>query len=481
MICSRHIAFSLVTLYGIAIFAILRKRYLLRAVADPENKDIISQLPDDILISIITRTPTKDAVRTSILSKRWRNLYKFVSTINFRCQYLVGPLAFTPHDSKVIIDGVDRYLRLHSGSKIRSFDFHCCLTQSNSGKFKQCIFSLGKSGIEKLILQFCCKLQCSDLLFSCQLLSHMPSLEYFELILCSLQPNLKSQCNSLKTLRLTRVTALPGSLECILSNCLSLQSLTIDYCKFPSKLCIRGPSLQLKSLVIQVCEGVEEIEFYASNLIIFEFLNPEMVNFIFDYVPQLQSIYLSLFDKNVMSYVCERLAKDLPHLNSLTFDTQGDFYQESSRPTGINLFNNLKRLELSLCCTHETNLLSLTPFLHSCPLLQEFHLATTLSEYNGPQVKKQVLLQSQLKNVEISGFGGTKNEIDFALYILKCAVSLEQMYISRLAKYYIGFSRWMVQGRPPWSEQKHKMIRKQLQEQALSRTVQVIIQHGSRL
>ncbi|KAI3465154.1 hypothetical protein Pfo_021817 [Paulownia fortunei] len=309
----------------------------------------------------------------------------------------------------------------------------------------------------------------------------MPSLEYLELILCSLQPNLKSQCNSLKSLRLTRVTTLPGSLECILSNCLNLHSLTINYCKLPSKLCFRGPNLQLKSLVIQFCEGVEEIEFYASNLITFEFLNPEMVNFIFDYVPQLQSIYLSLLNKNVMSYVCERLAKDLPHLKSLTFDTKGDFYQESRTPMGINLFNNLKRLELSLCCTHETNLLSLTPFLHSCPLLQELHLATTLLEYNGPQVKKRVELHSQLKNMEISGFGGTKNEIDFALYILKSAVSLEQMYISRHAKYYIGFGKWMEQGRPPWSEEKHKMIHRKLQEQALSKTVQVIIQHASRL
>ncbi|KDP36961.1 hypothetical protein JCGZ_08252 [Jatropha curcas] len=45
------------------------------AKVDYLNKDYIGELPDDILASIVSYLPVKDAVKTSVLSKRWRHLY----------------------------------------------------------------------------------------------------------------------------------------------------------------------------------------------------------------------------------------------------------------------------------------------------------------------------------------------------------------------------------------------------------------------
>ncbi|KAL7118017.1 hypothetical protein ACP275_03G109300 [Erythranthe tilingii] len=116
--------------------------------------DIISQLPDEILISIISRIPVKDAIRTCVLSHRWRNLYRFVSTIRLDCDCLLGDhhrFSHTEHDkprvSKLINNSLDRFLRLSSGSNIRCFRLLCCLS---ADRLEQLIYTLGRSGVVQL-------------------------------------------------------------------------------------------------------------------------------------------------------------------------------------------------------------------------------------------------------------------------------------------------------------------------------------------
>ncbi|XP_022747530.1 F-box/LRR-repeat protein At3g26922-like isoform X2 [Durio zibethinus] len=46
-----------------------------------QEKDLVSRLPDDILVHILSFLPTEDAIKTSILSKRWK--YLWVSIPNF--------------------------------------------------------------------------------------------------------------------------------------------------------------------------------------------------------------------------------------------------------------------------------------------------------------------------------------------------------------------------------------------------------------
>ncbi|KAL5808930.1 hypothetical protein ACOSQ3_029621 [Xanthoceras sorbifolium] len=46
-------------------------------------RDIISKLPDDVLIQILSCLETRDAVKTCVLSSRWKNLWTFIYNLDF--------------------------------------------------------------------------------------------------------------------------------------------------------------------------------------------------------------------------------------------------------------------------------------------------------------------------------------------------------------------------------------------------------------
>ena len=54
------------------------KRRRLEPKPHPASLDFISSLPDDMLLVIIGLLPTKSVVRTALLSRRWRPLWRRV-------------------------------------------------------------------------------------------------------------------------------------------------------------------------------------------------------------------------------------------------------------------------------------------------------------------------------------------------------------------------------------------------------------------
>ncbi|KAG2264266.1 hypothetical protein Bca52824_071345 [Brassica carinata] len=84
----------------------LKRRSCLR------NRDRISELPDALLLQILSFVPTKDAVATSVLSKRWRYLCKMMPRLRFWYE--------RTDDLERFSDNVCRFLLSHQAPVLQS-------------------------------------------------------------------------------------------------------------------------------------------------------------------------------------------------------------------------------------------------------------------------------------------------------------------------------------------------------------------------
>ncbi|KAL6839430.1 hypothetical protein ACP4OV_030700 [Aristida adscensionis] len=69
-----------------------------------DSVDRISELPDDVLVLILTRVRTRAAARTSVLSRRWRRLWKLLPELSF-----LG--ALEADRARAVLEGHDAPLR----------------------------------------------------------------------------------------------------------------------------------------------------------------------------------------------------------------------------------------------------------------------------------------------------------------------------------------------------------------------------------
>ncbi|KAJ1408532.1 Leucine-rich repeat domain superfamily [Sesbania bispinosa] len=84
------------------------------------SSDLLSNLPDDLICHILSFLPTRDAYRTSLLSKRWRFLCTKVPDLSFTL------LSYTSSHSlrELLIHSVNTVL-LQRTQSIRKFTFSC--------------------------------------------------------------------------------------------------------------------------------------------------------------------------------------------------------------------------------------------------------------------------------------------------------------------------------------------------------------------
>ncbi|KAG5516785.1 hypothetical protein RHGRI_037509 [Rhododendron griersonianum] len=222
-------------------------------MADDDDDDRITALPESVLVHILSFLPIHDAIKTEALSKRWQFLWTYLPSIQFR-------QANYPTANEGLVGFVDNTLAVFNCSKLEKFgvdfDYEPHFAPNvNSG----IQFAAGK-GVEELFLEFD---SVADDLYEDvryelpQVLYTNSSFERLRFSLCRVIPKGNVVWNSLKKLSVGYVKLSDGVIEKILAGSPVLEVLELyNYWGF-SRLDLSNTSVK-KLILKEFWEGDDE-------------------------------------------------------------------------------------------------------------------------------------------------------------------------------------------------------------------------------
>ncbi|KAM3253026.1 hypothetical protein P3L10_007096 [Capsicum annuum] len=182
-----------------------------------------------------------------------------------------------------------------------------------------------------------------------------------------------------------------------------------------------------------------------------------------------------------MPYIFGDFARGLPaQFKSLI--VTACYTQVTHFPTETQIFRNLTILALLLESTYDFDIVKISPILDACPVLQYLDILMFRGPIYGSRKSvdhsdrvAETSDHPELKEVRFGGFHGTEEEIELAIYILKSATVLNQMFLSQYPidpyfKAYYGHDIWEKR------EGECISIHRRLRGQAISSSTVVIIQ-----
>ncbi|KAF5205056.1 F-box/FBD/LRR-repeat protein [Thalictrum thalictroides] len=194
-------------------------------------EDIISELPQNIVECILLGLPIKEAVRTSILSQKWRYNWTTLPEIVFDEQSMVLANGKPPNNNFVNI----YHVLIHHKGTIQKFSVRFPhFKRINSSNLDLWVLLLKEKGIQEIILEFIKGDVCAvpSRLFLCE------HLTYLKLSGCMLKlPCPFNGLRSLRRLDLESFEVTNADFHRLLSGCSVLETLIlddfyIDYLKF---------------------------------------------------------------------------------------------------------------------------------------------------------------------------------------------------------------------------------------------------------
>ncbi|XP_018499927.2 F-box/FBD/LRR-repeat protein At5g56420 [Pyrus x bretschneideri] len=433
------------------------------------NGDRISSLPNEILCRILSLLPTKEAVKTSVLSPRWRFVWAPIPTLDLcdkssqRALNSVGPSfaefvgrrLFTHrfHRDRGFAEFVDRALVIRGSSDIHTFRLSCT----------------GVENYPSVEAWICTAIRLK--VVELELVLH--SLSYpFEL------PDNLLTCKTLVVLKLwleSNVTFTPtsgcfpnlkffharirnpdaDSMETLFYSCPALEDLIIDGLVAVRKVLnfnISAPKLKRLKIYLVKDEPWEEtgsnisFEVNAPNLETFDleedffanyYLNanlPSKVNINLEYVHKSgHDDYELGWDYRLQKLFAGIINVKFLSLSAPIFGDPGCYTEDNFPFPKLNRLNHLELL-LDTCCNWKAliDLLNMSPHLEYLDFTTnkkckaDHPLEDSVREWVSPEFVP-VCLSSYLKTISIQGIEGRHDEMEVTKYLLKHGEVLDKV------------------------------------------------------
>ncbi|KAK7842777.1 putative f-box/lrr-repeat protein [Quercus suber] len=330
--------FERVTLHPLDYAAVAMSLLNLKNRCDKTNNfpdDQFSKLPDEILVSIVSLMPLKEASQTSILSHRWRYLRTFTNgSLDFDCSALLNLLGIEKYceKRKGWVNGV---LRLHQGSTID--ELRACSVVSDKN------FTLD---IENW-LSFLLRKKVKRFALECKGLRNCDYQQYTltDQFLCNYG------LDSLTVLCLTYVQVTEKALLYVLSNCPFLEVLSVECLDSLQNLKPSGPLVGLRNVAISTSYYAHVARILLGNV-------PNLV----------EASYAGLY-----AFFLLRERDQMPsYLSLLETLSLVLTWQRISQFSRFPILRNLRHLNLTLLVMDVKSLLGCTSLLVAFPILHRF-------------------------------------------------------------------------------------------------------------
>ncbi|XP_010513633.1 PREDICTED: putative F-box protein At1g67390 [Camelina sativa] len=249
------------------------KTFHIHRPSKSKNKveDRISELPDDVLAMILNKLVTEDVIKTSVLSKRWKNVWTKVPYLVFDMQNAIvtNMENLTDHSHRVAKE-ITKVINNHDDHLVGCTIKH---------EYHQCHNGVLETWIRLLTLQKHTRILSlsnlhvhgrgfNQLYLPPNIFSH-PYLSSLFLCLYELKTAYAfNRCYNLMILKLEKISIEVDVLNTIIASCPSLKVLVLDVMWDNGRACLKIRNNNLKLLHV-ACSNVDGIEVYAPLLDIF--------------------------------------------------------------------------------------------------------------------------------------------------------------------------------------------------------------------
>ncbi|KAK6116438.1 hypothetical protein DH2020_049900 [Rehmannia glutinosa] len=397
------------------------------------SADRISQLPDDILLFILSLLPFKEAIATSILSRRWRYLWTFIRRLDFDGTELLLKVESTKEDHKIVLDNerrnyvrwVDHVIASHKGSAIEEFRVFFNLDKAYEKSIDGWLrFALSRK-VQKL------ELNLTEAAFTRSRKDHEFYTFPYTLMFAVSDSSIDFNFKYLKKLSLNCVNVNGEALEFFLRQCPLLEHLSVSRSLELTALKIIGPFPSFKRLEIISCHNLNSVEIRDANLVHLTYRGYK-IQFLLENVPMLVEMFIGGMITNDLKDVLLMLSSYLPQLEILGIRRRSNFtWKETTIFYSTVKMSNLKQLLVEVHVFDDESLLSLTNLIRASPCLERFVLEAYRDEpkFVKRKLKKIVTPYIHLKELKFVGYFGVKSDLELVMHFLENAASLEKVVV----------------------------------------------------
>ncbi|KAK6120284.1 hypothetical protein DH2020_045975 [Rehmannia glutinosa] len=394
------------------------------------DDDRISQLPDDILVIILSFLSLTEAARTSVLSSRWINLWKHTSSLNFDAESALQKIAepevvekkyeLLEMERPKYIKWVKRVLQSHKAPTLKEFRICFALSRSNRNAITRWLKFAFARKVERLEL---------DLDGELLMLSRpYENYTFPEELLTRSIGAASIDFKSLRALSLKFVNVSGEAVEFFLRNCPLLEKLVVRGTEKISNLEVCGPSLMLKHLELCNCYHIKSIMISAPNL---TSLSVSILKgLVLVNVPMLVELSVSN-GIDPIKYLIPALACCISQLEILALQLHNPL--ENKEDYKFPELPKLKKLVINYgVARRDESLIQLTPLIRASPYLEEFVFQVCLFYHIGSDREFENTLSfphQHLKMFKFCGYYGGTSDFELVRYILENCVALEKMII----------------------------------------------------